>query len=156
MLSFVRRRFSPGPGWNPCLAAAQFFGGMGQGICDIDCSEKLWISRDKRSLFASGVSTRCSARFFRGAGRGTNLELRMNSHYLARWRIVAKPAITDSKVSISIAQWESAGTVAAALRIEVQVGTVIVFASVVTVPPNAKALPVRFAKCPTVMPAASS
>ena len=75
--------------------------------------------------------------------------------YFAGRRIVAKPAITNSKVSISIAQWESVGIVAAALGIEVQVGTVIVFASVVTVPPNARALPVRFAKCPTVIPAAS-
>src|ERR1700722_14259975 len=75
--------------------------------------------------------------------------------YLDGRRIVAKPAITNSKVSISIAEWESVGIVAAALGIEVQVGTVIVFASVVTVPPNARALPVRFAKCPTVIPAAS-
>src|ERR1700682_4946101 len=36
-----------------------------------------------------------------------------------------------------------------------QEGTVIVFASVVTVPPNARALPVKFAKCPIVIPAAS-
>ena len=36
-----------------------------------------------------------------------------------------------------------------------QLGTVIVFASVVTVPPNARALPVKFAKCPIVIPAAS-
>src|SRR5450759_3348278 len=36
-----------------------------------------------------------------------------------------------------------------------QVGTVIVSASVVTVPPNARALPVKFAKCPIVIPAAS-
>ena len=31
----------------------------------------------------------------------------------------------------------------------------MVFASVVTVPPNAKALPVKFAKCPKLIPAAS-
>ena len=36
-----------------------------------------------------------------------------------------------------------------------QTGTVIVFASVVTVPPNARALPVKFVKCPNVIPAAS-
>jgi hypothetical protein len=36
-----------------------------------------------------------------------------------------------------------------------QVGTVIVVASVVTVPPNDKALPVTFAKCPNVIPASS-
>jgi hypothetical protein len=41
------------------------------------------------------------------------------------------------------------------LTIAAQVGTVIVFASVVTVPPNAKARPVKFAKCPIVIPAAS-
>jgi hypothetical protein len=36
-----------------------------------------------------------------------------------------------------------------------QVGTVIVFASVRTVPPNARALPVKFVKCPIEIPAAS-
>src|ERR1700733_2615022 len=70
-------------------------------------------------------------------------------------RIVAKPAITKNKVSSSVAHWESVGIPTAAAVIEVHVGTVIVFASVVSVPPNAKALPVRFAKCPMVMPAAS-
>src|SRR5450755_3902847 len=36
-----------------------------------------------------------------------------------------------------------------------QAGTVMVLASVVTVPPNTKARPVKFAKCPIVTPAAS-
>jgi len=36
-----------------------------------------------------------------------------------------------------------------------QVGTVVVLASVVTVPPKAKARPVKFAKCPSEIPALS-
>jgi hypothetical protein len=75
--------------------------------------------------------------------------------YLAFLRIAAKPAIARSPASITIAHSESAGMVVPPPTNGAQVGTVIVSASVVTVPPNARALPVKFAKCPIVMPAAS-
>jgi hypothetical protein len=40
-------------------------------------------------------------------------------------------------------------------EVEAHVGTVMVLASVVTVPPNASALPLKCAKCPNDIPAAS-
>lgn len=82
-------------------------------------------------------------------------EMQQDCAAWTRLRVVAKPAIPKRNVSSSIDPWESVGIPTAAPAIEVHVGTVIVFASVVIVPPNERALPVRFAKCPTVMPAAS-
>lgn len=69
-----------------------------------------------------------------------------------RERIASAPANARSSDSAIIAHWESVGTARGTAQAG---GTVIVFASVVTVPPNARALPVKFAKCPIVIPAAS-
>src|ERR1700690_2372850 len=59
-----------------------------------------------------------------------------------------------SAIKIITPHSESVGTLTPETN-GAQTGAVIVFASVVTVPPNARALPSKFAKCPIVIPAAS-
>jgi hypothetical protein len=75
--------------------------------------------------------------------------------------VVVTPGGSDVEVVV-VAPGIDVEVVVVAPGIEVEVvvatwhtGTVIVFASVVTVPPAARALPVKFAKCPIVIPASS-
>ncbi len=75
--------------------------------------------------------------------------------FLARRRIVEKFMAANRTASATIAHSVSVGMAVPPLTNAAQVGTVMVVASVVTVPPNASARPVRFAKWPIVMPAAS-
>ena len=86
---------------------------------------------------------------------GGRVQIEDSDDYLARLRIAAKPAIAKSAPSMPIAHSESVGIPALPPTNETQVGTVIVFESVVTVTPNARALPVRLAKCPIVIAAGS-
>ena len=83
---------------------------------------------------------------------------RREAYLACRLRSAANPAIARSAASTIIAHWDSSVGMSVTLPPPpngAQVGTVIVLASVVTVTPNAKALPVMFAKCPIVIPAGS-
>jgi hypothetical protein len=87
---------------------------------------------------------------------GGRVPIEDSDDYRARLRIAAKEAvIAKSAPSRPIAHCDRVGMEVPAPANGAQVGTLIVFASVVTVPPNARALPVKFAKCPIVIPAAS-
>jgi hypothetical protein len=76
--------------------------------------------------------------------------------YFAFLRIAAKPAIPRSAASKTIAHSESVGMPRAEPAPNAaQVGTVILFAASVTVPPFDRALPFKYAKFPMVIPASS-
>jgi hypothetical protein len=77
---------------------------------------------------------------------GGRVQIEDSDDYLARLRIAAKPAIAKSAPSMPIAHADKVGMLVPPPANGAQVGTLIVFASVVTVPPNARALPVKFAK----------
>ena len=95
----------------------------------------------------------------RSAGHPTHSrsppERSSRDNYLPCLRNAAKPAKANSPASRIIAHSESVGMGMAPPTNGAQVGTVIVAAFVVTVPPNASARPVKFANCPIEIPAAS-
>ena len=106
-----------------------------------------------RSLRTPHASRRYGAglRYPDPASAGSN----ERDDYLACLRVAAKPTIAKSAASMPIAHSESVGMAVPLPTNGAQLGTVIVAAAVVTVPPNAKALPVKFALSPIVIPAAS-